>query len=319
MNPKIPSLIGALSLALAGCATGPADAPFDRKVAGEKLSTAQRLALATGVNDEVGDPISDIPRSEIEQAQDLPESERVSNLEGAAGWTAAELGVEGLTGASLTPLPALITLFEPPEAPERYEKGAIFVWAQSPVDYEGLAREIREAFVTTIERRGKELERGEAVLEQDYTLMFRARQAGRDLKLALNFPKDGHAKAWFLDNRYRTAEQEEVAPERVPHWLPNDNNVLIREVFTRFGQYDVEEERWITGTKEQLPDSFPGVDDLAFMKEFSEALPENMAVYHRHTEGIEGMVPMFLHDGKVYPFVEPPKDSVEVSQTAAAR
>jgi hypothetical protein len=316
------SMAGMLALVLAGCAMGPSpkDEPFNPKITDEPMSKAQKLALATEVNDERNKPIRDIPREKIDQQdQDLPSGDTLGRLESAAVWKSAELGLEALSGAALTGLPALTSLLQPPDDPHRSVYSAIYAWAKTPVDYEKTEHKITRALQTALNQQVDDLER--VTTESDYfdALRYIANQNGKTVRVAHSVAKEGNGAMLYNNDRdYHYGEYDPtVQKARIPAWLPKKNNALLRRDMRFFGQSPPEKpESTITGTDRAIQDNFPGVDNLQFMRDLSKALPSNMVIYFRNYEDVKSSVPLFLHEGKVYPFIEPAQENGRSSESA---
>jgi hypothetical protein len=316
------SMAGMLALVLSGCAMGPSakDQPFNPKITDEPMSRAQKLALATDVNDERNEPIRDIPRDTIkQQGRELPSGKSLGRLESAAGWKTAELGLEALSGAALTGLPALMSLFEGPEDPHRSVYSAIYVWARTPVDYEKQEKRIAQAFRIALNNQVDDLERIPAPHTDwfDY-LSYMASQDGKTVRVVDAVANEGEAEIMYNSDRqvYWGEYDPTVQEARIPAWLPKDHNALLRRDMRYFGQYtsgtynpeNPESIENIHGTGRAIVDNFPGIDNLQFMRDLSKALPSNMVIYFRNFEDVKSSVPLFLHQGKVYPFIEPAQE-----------
>jgi hypothetical protein len=280
------------------------------------MSKAQQLALATEVNDERNEPIRDIPREKLDQQkQELPSNDELGRLESAAAWKGAELGLEALSGASLTGLPALISLFEPPKDPHRSVYSGIYVWAKQPVDYEKSENQIQDALRVALSKQVSDLRRipSPHYEYKDY-LSYIATENGKTVRVVESVANPGEAEGFYNNDRDLTFGEYDptVSASRVPDWLPENHNALLKRRIWYFYQYTPgppESMERLTGTDKAIRDDFPGIDNLQFMRDLSAALPTNMVIYYRHFEGVEGSVPLFLHDGTVHPFIEPKQDS----------
>lgn len=301
---RLPLIVVTVAAVLAGCATGPdpAKAPFHPKLEDAGMSKAQRLALATGVNDARNEPIPDIPRERAEAA--IREADTGdSALASGAKWKATELGINTIAGVSMSTgiwwqsmLSNLAEGVHPARIP------AIYAWRRSDStdEKELLAKDIAEAFRKTAKRKTDFVGRLPlSISPRYYSLGYRYRDATEERYGGIRIPKKNYAGSEIARTADNVWNGSSERGHSVPNWMNTNNKSLLR-LNIGFDVYNDKKE--LIAKPEGV---FPGVSDVTFLQEMSSYLPENTVIYAPvQTEQSDGL-PMFFEDGERHVFIEP--------------
>jgi len=107
---------------------------------------------------------------------------------------------------------------------------------------------------------------------------------------------------------YSNAQSLEVTTGRVPDWLSDNNNILLNDGGGFYG-FEITGVDNVSQTYRVKTNYTPGFDSRSFFRDLSAQLPTNMVVYLPYFKEDVGMIPMFLHQGETYLFIEPERSS----------